>query len=61
MLHLLLVSIQMMSPRMALLDSKQELISLKVQNNSELNVSSEKDLILESLKIYDKTLAFFSP
>ena len=46
MLHLLLVSTQMMIPRMALLDSKQELISLKVQNNSEINVSSEKDPIL---------------
>ena len=46
MLHLLLVSIQMIVPRMALLDSKQELINSKVQNNSKINLSSKKDAIL---------------
>ena len=46
MLHLLLVSIQMMIQRMALFDSRQELISLKVQNNSEINLTSKKDPIL---------------
>ena len=44
--HLLLVSIQMMSPRMALLDSKQELISFKDQNNTKFNLTTEKDPIL---------------
>ena len=46
MLHLLLVSIQVMIPRMTLFDSKQELVSLKDQNNSKINLSSEKDSIL---------------
>ena len=46
MLHLLLVSIQEMIPRMVLYDSKQKLISLKDQNNSKINISSEKDPIL---------------
>ncbi len=46
MLHLLLVSIQMMTPKMALIDSKQELISLKVQSNSKNNFHSEKEPIL---------------
>ena len=46
MLHLLLVSIQMMIPRMALFDSIEELISFKEQNNSKINLSSEKDPIL---------------
>ena len=32
--------------RMALSNSKQEFISLKVQNNSEINLSSKKDPIL---------------
>ena len=31
---------------MALLDSKQELINSKVQNNSKINLSSKKDAIL---------------
>ena len=31
---------------MALFDSKQELISLKVQNNSKINLPSKKDAIL---------------
>ena len=42
MLHLLLVSTQMMIPRMTLFDSTQELISFKDQNNSKINLSSEK-------------------
>ena len=46
MLHLLLVSIQLMIPRMTLFDLKQELISLKHQNNSKINLHSEKDPIL---------------
>ena len=35
-----------MIPRMVLFDSIQELINLKVQNNSKINLSSEKDSIL---------------
>ena len=46
MLHLLLVSIQMMTPKMALIDSKQELISLKVKNIAKINLSRKKDDIL---------------
>jgi len=46
MLHLLLVSTQVMTLRMALFDSKQELISFKDQNNSTINLSSEKEPIL---------------
>ena len=46
MLHLLLVSIQAMLPRMTLFDSTQELISFKDQNNSKINFNSEKDSIL---------------
>jgi len=46
MLHLLLVSIQVMIPRMALFDSRQELISFKDQNNSKIILTSEKDPIL---------------
>ena len=46
MLHLLLVSTQVMIPRMALFDSKQELISFKDQKTSKINLSSEKDPIL---------------
>jgi len=46
MLHLLLVSTQMMIPRMALFDSTQELISYKGQNNSKINLSQKKDPIL---------------
>ena len=44
--HLLLVSTQVMILRMTLFDSKQELISFKDQNNSKINLSSEKDSIL---------------
>ena len=46
MLHLLLVSIQVITPRMALFDSKKELKSLKVQNSSKINLPSNKDVIL---------------
>ena len=46
MLHLLLVSIQVMIPRMALFDSTKELISFKDQNNSKINLPSKKDAIL---------------
>ena len=46
MLHLLLVSIQTMMQRMALFDSRQQFISIKGQNNSEINLTSEKDPIL---------------
>ena len=46
MLHLLLVSIQMMIQRMVLFDSSQEFIGLKDQNNSEINLTSKKDPIL---------------
>ena len=35
-----------MIPRMTLFDSKQDLINLKVQNNSKINLPSEKDDIL---------------
>ena len=46
MLHLLLVSIQMMIPRMALFDSIQELKSFDDQDNLKINLPSEKDPIL---------------
>ena len=46
MLHLLLVSTHMMIPRMTLFDSTQELISFKDQDNSKINLTSEKDTIL---------------
>ena len=46
MLHLLLVSTQMMTLRMVLFDSKQDLINLKAQNNSKINLPSKKDPIL---------------
>ena len=46
MLHLLLVSIQVMILRMTLFDSTQELILLKDRNNSKINLTSEKDPIL---------------
>ena len=46
MLHLLLISIQMMIPRMSLYDSRQDFINLKNQNNLEINLSSKKDPIL---------------
>ena len=45
MLHLLLVSTQMIL-RMTPFDSTQELISFKDQNNSKINLTSEKDPIL---------------
>ncbi len=46
MLHLLLVSTQVMVTRMTLFDSTKGLISLKVQSNSNINLTSEKDPIL---------------
>ena len=46
MLHLLLVSIRVMTPRMARFDSTQELISFQDQNNSKTNFPSDKDPIL---------------
>ena len=46
MLHLLLVSIQVMIPRMTLFDSTQELISFKGKSNSKINLTSEEDPIL---------------
>ena len=36
----------MIPPRMTLFDSKHECISSKVQNSSEINTSSNKDVIL---------------
>ena len=44
--HLLLVSTLVMTLRMALFDSKQELISLNLQNSAEVNVLSKKDAVL---------------
>ena len=46
MLHLLLVSTQVMNPRMALFDSKQDLISLNIKDNSEINLPSNEEAIL---------------
>ena len=46
MLHLLLVSIQIMIPRITLFDSTQDLISLKDQNNPIIKLPSENDPIL---------------
>ena len=46
MLHLLLVSIQVIIPRMALFDSKQDLISLKVKHSLKINLSSKEVDIL---------------
>ena len=46
MLHLLLVSTQMMILRMARFDSKQELISFQDQNNLKNNFPSVKHPIL---------------
>ena len=46
MIHLLLVSIQVMNPRMTLFDSTQELINFTDQNDSKINLASEKDPIL---------------
>jgi len=46
MLHLLLVSTQVMILRMTLSDSTQELTSFKDQNNLKINLTSEKDPIL---------------
>jgi len=46
MLHLLLVSTQVMNLTMALFNSTQGLISLKDQNNSKINLPSNKNRIL---------------
>ena len=46
MLHLLLVSIRVMIPRMTLFDSTQKIISFKGQNNSKFDLTVEKDPIL---------------
>ena len=46
MLHLLLVSTQVMIPRMALFDKTQELISFKNQNNLKIDLPLKKDPIL---------------
>jgi len=46
MLHLLLVSTQVMILRMTLFDSTQELISFKDQNKSKINLKPKKDPIL---------------
>ena len=46
MLHLLLVSTQVMTPRMTLFDSTHKLISIKDQNNSKINLTSKEDPIL---------------
>ena len=46
MLHLLLVSTQVMTPIMTLFDSTEELKSFKDQNNSKINLTSEQDPIL---------------
>ena len=46
MLHLLLVSIHMMIPRMTPFDSTEELISFKHPNNLKIKLTLEKDPIL---------------
>ena len=46
MLHLLLVSTKVMNLRMALFNSTKELISLKDESNSKINIPSNKDRIL---------------
>jgi len=46
MLLLLLVSIQVMIPRMTLFDSTQDLTNFKDQKNSKIYFTSEKDSIL---------------
>ena len=44
--HLLLVSILTITQRMTIINSKRELISLNVQNNSKIDSPSKKDVIL---------------
>ena len=46
MLHLLLVSTQVMIPIMALFDTKKELRSIKVQKSSTINLSLKEEPIL---------------
>ncbi len=51
MLHLLLVSNQMMTPIMVLFDSKQELTSLKIKNSKKINPSvSEENILCDHCK-----------
>ena len=44
--HLLLISIQVINPIMTLLDSKKDLISLKIKNNIKINLPTKEDPIL---------------
>ena len=46
MLHLLLASTQVINLSMALFNSTKELMTLKDQNNTKINLSSNKDPIL---------------
>ena len=46
MLHLLLASTQVINLTMALFNSTKELVSVDDQNNSKINLPSEKDPIL---------------
>ena len=46
MLHLLLVSIQVMIRRMVLFDSKQDLTNSNPQNNPKINPSLTKNTVL---------------
>ena len=46
MLHLLLVSTQVMNLKMTLFNSTQELIIFEDQNNLKINLTSEEDPIL---------------
>ena len=46
MLHLLLTSTQVINLSMALFNSTKELVSLEDQNNSRINLPSDKDPIL---------------
>ena len=46
MLHLLLISIQVMIPRMTPFDSTQKIITFQEQDNSKINFTPEKDPIL---------------
>ena len=46
MLHLLLVSTQVMIPIMTLIDTKKELRSIKVQKSSKIKISMKEEPIL---------------
>ena len=50
MLLLLLVSNQVITPRMALFDSKQELITLKVQKSSKINLLKKNTILCNHCK-----------